>query len=212
VAPIEGKIFTAAAAAKKWHGNKEITFIKDSEEIENPGNYLLIADQRLSVTTPFGAVKLSKGAVAFISWTAADLSIYNLAESTPNSVVVIAGINKVSLYVGRQAVICGARNVDFQSANRLGQIAWKQAKRQRSGEHSIFTADFSIISALQNISPLKDLISSDHHAARHLVDRIIKIALLLHQNQTGDIVVPEPNAHEAVASAKGSVNLALNSP
>jgi hypothetical protein len=164
---------------------------------------LIVTTKPSSIETPLGKVNFKRGTIAFLSWTEQDLHLYNLAESTPNSVSIESGANRVNLYVGKQAVLTKNPIDSFENANRLGQIAWCASKDEKFSGCTAFSANFSLISAVQNIKPLKQLACSDNHAAKKLTDRILKAASLMNQPQTVEPIC-------APANQAGTV--ALNSP
>ena len=149
--------------------------------INDPGRYLIVATQPTTINSKFGQVHIAKGAVAFIVSTDDDLNILNLAEDHAHSVVLESNNDTKRLLVGQQLLLSTHDAKTFAEINQLGQISWRNAVMQNINGYRAFLAEFSVVSAIQQLQPLQDILQRDDQQSKRFINNLLKIAVLINR-------------------------------
>jgi hypothetical protein len=144
------------------------------------GNYVISPQSNTTISTPMGTVQIDKGTIAFVSSVDGNLQVYDLSEGHNGGITVTSNGNSTKLTVGQEVLVTNKGNNDFGAINSQGNIAWRNetAKTATDGA-KVFKAEFSIVSALRNIAPLKQLLSSSNPQAKKLIDSLLRAAVFI---------------------------------
>lgn len=145
-----------------------------------PGHSVFAASQDTELLSPFGKVKLKEGSLVLVSKHSSGLSIYNLHDNRKDSVSVEIQGQRYCLAPGQHLTIASSKTSDFAAVNALEAISHRSLKSQTI-EHgmSIFTSEFSVSTAIDSVSSLKNITSSSNPQIKRIKDKMIKTAAVL---------------------------------
>lgn len=140
------------------------------------------------VKTPFGDVEIAAKSVALVFSSAHGTAVYNLDDQHRDAVHVKAGEQRMHIAPGRHLTITTAGVKDFGQVNAVESIAYRNIKEQvLENGMKVFSAEYSIPSAIASIKPLKSLCNSQHPEARKLSNHLMKtVASMLQLNRNGE--------------------------
>ena len=140
------------------------------------------------VKTPFGDVEIAAKSVALVFSSSLGTAIFNLDDQHRDAVHVKAGEHRMHIAPGRHLTITNANIKDFGQVNAVEAIAYRNIKEQDLGNGmKVFSAEYSIPSAIASIKPLKTLCNSQHPEARKLSSHLMKtVASMLQMNRNGE--------------------------
>jgi hypothetical protein len=151
------------------------------------GNVLLTPDRDVKISTKQGDFSIGAGATVFVMKSAHNVVLYDLLQTKPNQVSVVANNKKLIMEPGS---LIALTNEQAHSINdlrsELHQVAYRRPEQVLSGSVTAFAANFSVNSAMNNIEPLKDMVSSPYKQDQLTVDRLRKNASI-----EGDFNIPD---------------------
>lgn len=137
-------------------------------------------DRTLQVQTQEGVVSVDNGSQAFVIETGHDVSVYNLHDSRHGGVKVVVGSKSIRVPLGKQLVLTRKPDATFDEINPGMTIANRNPQKLEFGDGvSGYMADFSIMSAVANIGPVKKMLTSKQPDAYKLGQQIIKNAAIM---------------------------------
>lgn len=141
------------------------------------GNALFCPTTDMVVRTTQTEIYLVKGSVSFVIATGTTTSIYNLFDLQIGDVTVVAGRDILKILPGKQFVLSRKSGSDFSVVNPEKSIATCDPTHSllKNGT-GLWKADFSISSAMTNVRPLKDLLSSTDARYQQLISQLLKTA------------------------------------
>lgn len=145
------------------------------------GNVLLSPDKDITVGTHAGNIHIDAGATVFVMETNSGLIIYDLAQPQTKEVALIINKYKLLMQPGRMLATAAESTKSIEISNPdLSAIPYKNMKQLDLGNipEKVFVADFSILSAMFTIEPLKRLVISNNAQ-----DRVVLQKLLLNNPQ-----------------------------
>ena len=133
-------------------------------------------------------VKLKPGALVLLVSHDNINSVYNLHDKSANSVSVTANKNNLAssltviLSPGKQLTLDSAlTNFGFSYANPMPKIAYRNIVSSQLINQVVYQSDFSILSAINSIKPLKEVFKSDNIALKALAKDILKTMVVVMQ-------------------------------
>ncbi len=168
------------------------------------GNALFTPKKDIVVITAFGRVCIGSGsAVCILKPEPGVVAVYNLHSGNGKKVSVEIGQQCLSLFPGVQATIC-YQVCDFETVNPAKRIAYRnlQGKDLPAGIR-VYSAEFSIPSAIEHISPLRSILSSNNKDDQKLADLILKDFVIA--DQLADTDVPYTVAQEPAPEASPTI-------
>ncbi len=151
------------------------------------GNIFLAPEHSTAVTTELGNIYLAAGAIVFVMQTADGLCVYDLADAHKGDVTVVANKQIITAYPGMQIFLTAHNHPNFAALNPGKLIGQRNIREHKlNGGITAFTSDFSLVSALSQITPLHQLVRSTEPCARRVGQILLKNAAAiaqLHSNQ-----------------------------
>jgi hypothetical protein len=145
------------------------------------GNVLFVPFKATTVETPYGIVHIDAKAVALISSTEAGLAVYDLEDQHKGSVSVESNGHNLVLSPGHHTMITKHQEAEFAQINAVETIAHRNVTSMVKNGHRVHTSEFSILTALDSVKPLKALAMSKHAHARQVTDRMMKTTAIILQ-------------------------------
>ncbi len=142
------------------------------------GNVLLTPDRDFTVNTEIGKIIIGAGTTAFIMKNGDDMLVYNVIQTKPKQVTVTVYKQKLMIDAGNMLRLT-KQQVDNDDKMRTNTpiIAYGNVQTVNlNGEVKAYTANFSIMSALANVQPLKRLSLSTFREDQKMLERALKCA------------------------------------
>ena len=146
------------------------------------GNLLLCPETDLCISTPQANIYLAAGATVFLIESGEDLVLYDLYQKKAKQISVVVDKMQLIMSPGRMLVLTreNTRNFANLEANcRSVSYSHPQLIDLHNDQIKAFVADYSILSALARIQPLKRLTASSDKQDRLVLERILRSALIL---------------------------------
>ena len=152
------------------------------------GNCVFAPDRNIVVRTQFGNVSIKAGSIAFIMNTGKEVGVYDLHDNGLNGITVFDKNRHIELRnPGSMVVMTRPETKDFKGVNdNLRWIAYRNtSKHGDMNTVRVFTSDFSLPSALQNVLPLREMRASKEAEDKNAVEKIMKNAVIMFQVKIG---------------------------
>ncbi len=150
------------------------------------GAVLFVPQKVTTVETPHGVVRIDAQSVVLLSSSEAGLAVYDLEDQHKGSVSVLSNGHHVLLSPGRHVMITPHHGADFAQLNALETISHRNVQSEVKNGHRAHTSEFSVISAMDSVRPLRLLAMSKHSQAKHIADRMMKTtAIMMHLSGNG---------------------------
>ncbi len=142
------------------------------------GNLLVCAPKNLTIRTHEGDVKIGAGSIAYVMETGNDVAVFDLYDDgLGNDVSVSTGGHKFKLTPGTQLVLTRESEAAFDKINPGTRVASRNVEKHPLADGiTAYQADFSILSALQELGELKDAVSSRDGVSKRLAGKMLKTA------------------------------------
>jgi len=173
------------------------------------GNALFTPKKDIVVLTAFGKIHIGSGSVVCILKPEAGVvSIYNLHSGNGKKVSLEIGQQSFALFPSVQATLC-YQICDFASINPAKRIAYRNLKaKDLSSGMRLYSAEFSIPSAIEHIGTLRNMFSSNNKEDQKIADQIIKDYVIFEQLcDAGEsyAVAKEPERPDAIPTRMAAV-------
>ncbi len=124
-------------------------------------------------------LNLHKGAIVLAVKTNTSISIYNLHDNSAKSVVCELANNSITIEPGRCLILSkGASN--FATINPFELTGYRMLENTKINNYSIYKADYSILSLIAGLKPLKVMLSDNNLNNQKLLNKILKTASIIH--------------------------------
>jgi len=127
------------------------------------GNLLLSPNADLVIGLNNASLYLKTGATVFLMVSERDLVLYDLSQTATKQVSILVDKNMLVLHPGQMLVLTRQNAQSFEALEaRCHSIPYRLAQRIElpNSETKAFVAQFSILSAMAKIQPLRRLIAS----------------------------------------------------
>lgn len=154
----------------------------DKVEVANfrKGTIVVCPSKDTKLETPLGAVEISANAIVFVSLDENRLAVYDLHDEHNASVKVSTGKKSASLHPGRFLLVTNNVQHSFEALNPMENVGYRSLNGQNHGsERQVFCAEFSPLSLLNSVIPLRALCASQHTDAKRLSAKVLKTAAVL---------------------------------
>ncbi|PZM79025.1 MAG: hypothetical protein DKT66_21295 [Candidatus Melainabacteria bacterium] len=145
------------------------------------GNVLFVPLKDTTVETPSGTVSIAAKSVVLVSFGEAGLAVYDLDDQHKGAVVVESNGHNVVLAPGRHVMITKHHTAEFAQINAVETIAHRNVQSVVKNGHRAHTSEFSVLTAMDTVKPLKALASSKHANARQIAARMMKTTAIILQ-------------------------------
>ncbi len=152
----------------------------------------LIAPQFDSVVeTKFGRVNIDAGALVLLIQNANGLAIYDLDDAHGKSVSLTQNGQTLHLYPGLGVLLSNSSRATFEESNAAQAFCYRDIKSHAFGAGlKVFSAEFSIPSAIRSVAPLKQLFASKQQSAKRVSSHLLKTVAASQQTRKGDRFQP----------------------
>ncbi|MBX9952491.1 MAG: hypothetical protein K2Y39_25180, partial [Candidatus Obscuribacterales bacterium] len=163
-------------------GDGVIQKVQHSKNVKlSDGSVLFAPLLDTQVETPKGTVRVAANSIALISVSDAGLSVFDLDDHHSGSVNVDAHGHNIVLSPGRHVMITPHHKHEFAQLNPIETIAHRGLSSIVKNGYRAHMSEFSVVSALDTVRPLKMLVASRHPNARRLAGRMMKTTAILMQ-------------------------------
>ena len=142
------------------------------------GNILLTPDRDILVATSESKIYIGSGATVFIMKSDDNVVVYDLLQTRPKQVSVLVNRQKLLMEPGLMFALTRQNVQSFENMQPdCHTVAYRQAEAVNLyGNIKVFTANFSITSAMANIQPLRRLAASPYKRDQLTMARLWKSA------------------------------------
>jgi hypothetical protein len=160
-----------------------VAAVQSAEHLDvRNGTALLVADRDMEIALKAGTLKLAEGAVVLVSNTENGTAVFDFHDKGKGTVCLDIAGKTVALSPGRHLHATSHPSRDFAEVNGLDMISHRRVSTSViTGGVTLHSSEFSTLSAMEMIGPLKKVMSSTHPEARKLAQQMIKTsAVLMH--------------------------------
>lgn len=116
-----------------------------------------------------------KGTLVFFLKRGEDIAVFNLNSQHKGDVKVTVANSVIKPLPGEEIVVTSNMTSEFADVNPGRLISFRKPKLSHQGQSlRVFTADFSIASAVLSIKQLQAMLHSDDPYQRHLINEVLK--------------------------------------
>jgi len=153
----------------------------DSMEFKK-GAMLLVADRDMEIELNVGKLTVAHGSIVLIANSEKGTAIYNFHDTGRKAVCCKINDQEIPIVPGKHLHATKHDAKDFASINELDRIAHRRLlKTDGANGIKIYSSEFSTLSAIEAVEPIKKVLTSDHPDARKLAQNMIKTsAVLMH--------------------------------
>lgn len=163
-------------------GTSRVQAIEHADKLSVETGAILFVPTRDSVVeTPLGTVRIGGHSVALVSITEAGLAVFDLDDQHKSSVSVESHGHNVVLSPGRHVLITPHHQHEFAQLNAIETISHRGLTSTVKNGHRAHISEFSVISALDSVKPLKAIVASRHPQARKVASRMMKTTAIIMQ-------------------------------
>ena len=163
-------------------GAAHVQSIQHSDRVViKKGNILFVPFKETTVETPNGIVHIDAKSVALVSSSEAGLAVYDLEDQHKGSVSVESNGHNVVLCPGRHVLVTPHQQAEFAQVNAVETIAHRNVTSTVKNGMRAHTSEFSVLTALDTVKPLKALAMSKNAQAKQIADRMMKTTAIILQ-------------------------------
>lgn len=162
-----------------------------SHDMENvahtPKNFFLCPTKKIKINVNEFKISIAAGAKVLLLNSGYSVGIYNLHDNHRDDVSVSSEGNLISVAPGRFLVLSPQTGDRFERINPGQPLAYRAITEISTRNASIYTGEFSPVSALASVSCLKDLSHSSNAADRKTYRALVKTTVaLMHIQRNGE--------------------------
>lgn len=144
---------------------------------------LMPVKKPVSVKSSMGRIYCKPGTLAFFIDTGNAVAVYDLHSEHRGDITIKTPGQMITTIPGDEVL---ATNLDgattFEKSNPLNAISVRDPKLMHENNGiKVYTAEFSITSAVMSIKPLSQMSHSSDAYQRELIDKVLKNAIILNQ-------------------------------
>lgn len=168
---------------------------------ESPKNLFLCPSSKIQIETNKCKISIAAGSKILLLTTKHSLGLYNLHDNHRDDVSVTCDGKAISVPPGKFIVFSSKTANNFDMINPGKPIAYRQVNDMPSTIGTIFTGEFSPVSALTSVSCLRDMAHSNNPEDQKIYRALIKTTLaVMHMQKTG-----APFKHSATPTANNQI-------
>jgi hypothetical protein len=134
------------------------------------------------VSTEFGQVRIAAHSLVMMMSFRGGVAVYDLDDTHRNAVSARVYNQEIPLGPGKHILITRDDVKSFEHVNPAQMMGYSNVTDYNvGGGLKVFAANFSIPSAMQNVLPLSQLVSSEHPQAKRVGSHLLKTAALVGQ-------------------------------
>ncbi len=151
------------------------------------GSAIIVASQDIVVAlskTKSATLLLKRGAIVLAIVNSGIVSVYNLHDNHKDSVIVKSDDRKIKLNPGQHLTVLASNYLtDFANVNQAKSIGYRDLKTNTSNGTVTYMSDFSILSAINAIKPLKAMFKRKD--CQNLANQLLKTSCIVTQSSSG---------------------------
>ncbi len=158
------------------------------------GNVLLTPEKILEVATNKAKISVAAGATVFITVSTNNVVVYDLLQTKPKQVSITLDKHKLLIEPGQMLVITVQNISDFEKLDATSHcVTHRKITPCTLSNQTVnaFLAEFSMASAMTTIQPLQRLTVSNHREDQLVLEKLIKVSVLLGDFATSTEAVPQ---------------------
>jgi hypothetical protein len=124
-------------------------------------------------------IRVAANAAAFIINDGGKVSVYALHDAASGDIGILAGTQEITLRAGEAAIVADAAATDFASVVAARSVAVRGVTRHAGDGLSVFTCEFSLLSAIVNLQSIRAMHHSINAHDRLTYERILRDAAAL---------------------------------
>jgi hypothetical protein len=137
------------------------------------GAVLIAPTAETEIQTKFGIVQLKRDSLALVVATSKSLSVFDFEDD----VAIDVSGHKVTLHPGYHATVTSAQTERFEHVNPAKFIGYKKMRTETiDAKYKVFEAEFNIISGINGIESLRQIMNNPSHREKRLADHLLKTA------------------------------------
>lgn len=191
---------TAAAASTELKAGLEQNVVRSVDLYK--GNALVDPKSPTTVNTAEGQLVVRPGSQVFVMTSGDNISMFHLNEINRGDVQFVHNKKSITLGPGQELVITKDSNVEF--ADTPGKVIPYRTltKHQLDDGATVYSAEFSVLSLVKAVKPLKAKLTSTNPKDRETIHTILKNGLILNQanSHKGEFKGAAQKAKEATKS------------
>lgn len=130
--------------------------------------------------TRFGTIEIGKGSLAYSVEDARGLTVYCLESCSTGIKFTLPNEQKIMIQPGRKILLTNDTKTPFGKLIARNHIGFRNLKSKDVGNNlKLYIADFSILSAIATIKPLRRITTERIGQHKQIVDGMLKNAILL---------------------------------
>jgi len=150
------------------------------------GNIVIEASNATEVETAFGRVHIAAGALVLIMATSDAVAVYDLDDTHRDAVTLAVGGNQLSLMPGKTAVIARQAVSSFDLVNPCEGFGYRNlGSKVIGGGLKAFAAEFDMMSAISQVSQLRQLVSASQPEAQRIAGHLAKTSVIVNHMHSG---------------------------
>lgn len=151
------------------------------------GAVLFVPMKPMTVETVHGVVRIDARSVVLISCNDAGLAVYDLDDQHKAAVTVESEGQVFALAPGRHVMVTPHSEAEFAQVNSVETIAHRNLSSVAMNKCKAHSSEFSVLSAIDSVKPLKALAASTHPQARQIAGKMLKTAaIVLHLSNSNN--------------------------
>lgn len=152
------------------------------------GKTMFVPNEDMIVQTPLGDVELQAGSVTIVSANDTSVALFNVHDSSKDSVSMVVDGKKLSISPGRHILVTREKGNDFAATNHIETIQHRAVNTRALGKSlTLHSSEFSTLSAMDSVLPLRAVCSSKHPNSKKLAQKMLKTtAVIMQLSGNGD--------------------------
>lgn len=147
------------------------------------GPLLVAPENDIVVETPFGKVNVAAKTLALMIASDTGVAIYNLHDVRKGALTVTTNVGHTfNVTPGTSAVLVNSHDKQFEDVNPARFVRYRQpVAKLLNNSHKLYRAEFEILSLLNGLPAVKDLMTSENKETRKTMMNVLKTAAILMQ-------------------------------
>lgn len=157
------------------------TALRERVEATETGKTLFVPTHDMTVETQFGKLHIGGGAVVLVSTNRNGVAVYNIHDTSKESVAFDVRGQKMTICPGRHMLVSAGSGTDFASVNHIESVLHRGVSTTMVSDLKVHQSEFSTLSAITGVLPLRAIVESKSPSTRKIAARLLKTtAVLMH--------------------------------
>lgn len=147
----------------------------------NKGSVVFAPKVDTVVQTGYGDIHIAANSVVLVLSFNGGVGVYNLHDTKRGAVAIDSGSRNIVAAPGETVVLTSTTRSSFDEINPAQLFLYRNVRAHQVGTLKAFVGEFSPMSAINAVLPLKQLCGSKQPQARRLADNLLKTAAIVYQ-------------------------------